>query len=130
MASRKAASPRIRQLKRSDLVAQEIKRLITEKNLTPGDRLPHESDLLPGLVQGHHLQVGPGGRQHHGRNAHAGPEVHHPAGPRRQKRQQGAGIEDQFLEAELSTDDAALHCECGLEDLIRLLQAWQQFLPR
>ncbi len=45
MASRKAASPRIRQLKRSDLVAQEIKRLITEKNLTPGDRLPHESDL-------------------------------------------------------------------------------------
>lgn len=37
--------------------------------------------------------------------------------------------EDQFLEAELSTDDAALHCECGLEDLIRLLQAWQQFLP-
>ncbi|WP_024538724.1 FadR/GntR family transcriptional regulator [Comamonas badia] len=45
MATRKAASPRIRQLKRSDLVAQEIKRLITEKNLTPGDRLPHESDL-------------------------------------------------------------------------------------
>lgn len=37
--------------------------------------------------------------------------------------------DDQFLEAELSTDDAALHCECGLEDLIHLLQAWQQFLP-
>jgi len=38
--------------------------------------------------------------------------------------------DDQFLEAELSTDDAALHCECGLEDLLCLMQAWQQFLPR
>ncbi len=35
----------IRQLKRPDLVAQEIKRLITEKNLSPGDRLPRESEL-------------------------------------------------------------------------------------
>ena len=35
----------IKQLKRSDLVAQEIKRLITEKNLSPGDRLPRESEL-------------------------------------------------------------------------------------
>src|SRR5256885_6186871 len=34
----------IRQLKRPDLVAQEIKRLITEKNLSPGDRLPRESE--------------------------------------------------------------------------------------
>ena len=39
-----AASP-IKPLKRSDLVAQEIKRLITEKNLSPGDRLPRESEL-------------------------------------------------------------------------------------
>lgn len=37
--------------------------------------------------------------------------------------------DDQFLEAELSTDDANLQSECGLEDLIQLLQAWQQFLP-
>jgi len=37
--------------------------------------------------------------------------------------------DDQYLEAELSTDDANLQSECGLEDLIRLLKAWQQFLP-
>lgn len=35
----------IKQLKRSDLVAQEIKRMITERNLSPGDRLPRESEL-------------------------------------------------------------------------------------
>ena len=35
----------IKQLKRSDLVAEEIKRLITDKNLSPGDRLPRESEL-------------------------------------------------------------------------------------
>jgi GntR family transcriptional repressor for pyruvate dehydrogenase complex len=35
----------IKQLKRSDLVAEEIKRLITEKNLSPGDKLPRESEL-------------------------------------------------------------------------------------
>lgn len=35
----------IKQAKRSDLVAEEIKRLITEKNLNPGDRLPRESEL-------------------------------------------------------------------------------------
>lgn len=35
----------IKQLKRPDLVAQEIKRMITEKNLSPGDRLPRESEL-------------------------------------------------------------------------------------
>lgn len=35
----------IKQLKRSDLVAQEIKRLITAKNLSPGDRLPREVEL-------------------------------------------------------------------------------------
>ncbi|MDR0201731.1 MAG: FadR family transcriptional regulator [Delftia acidovorans] len=45
MATSKSASLAIRQLKRPDLVAQEIKRLITEKNLSPGDRLPRESEL-------------------------------------------------------------------------------------
>ncbi|HRO80076.1 MAG TPA: FadR/GntR family transcriptional regulator [Alicycliphilus denitrificans] len=45
MTSRNSATRAIRQLKRSDLVAQEIKRLITEKNLSPGDRLPRESEL-------------------------------------------------------------------------------------
>lgn len=45
MATPKSASLAIRQLKRPDLVAQEIKRLITEKNLSPGDRLPRESEL-------------------------------------------------------------------------------------
>jgi uncharacterized protein YacL (UPF0231 family) len=34
------------------------------------------------------------------------------------------------LEEGLSTDDASLTAECGLEDLIHLLQQWQQFLPR
>lgn len=43
MATPKSAPLAIRQLKRPDLVAQEIKRLITEKNLSPGDRLPRES---------------------------------------------------------------------------------------
>jgi DNA-binding FadR family transcriptional regulator len=33
------------QPKRSDLVAEEIKRLITKKNLLPGDRLPREPEL-------------------------------------------------------------------------------------
>ncbi|OZI49748.1 FadR/GntR family transcriptional regulator [Bordetella genomosp. 4] len=33
------------QPKRSDLVAEEIKRLITAKNLLPGDKLPRESQL-------------------------------------------------------------------------------------
>ena len=45
MTSKNSATLAIRQLKRSDLVAQEIKRLITEKNLSPGDRLPRESEL-------------------------------------------------------------------------------------
>jgi GntR family transcriptional regulator, transcriptional repressor for pyruvate dehydrogenase complex len=36
---------RIKRLKRSDLVAEEIKRLITDKNLNPGDRLPRENEL-------------------------------------------------------------------------------------
>lgn len=47
MATTTTAVPRrkINQLKRSDLVAEEIKRLITEKNLSPGDRLPRESEL-------------------------------------------------------------------------------------
>ena len=47
MESPPAAAPhrRIRHLKRSDLVAEEIKRLITDKSLNPGDRLPRESEL-------------------------------------------------------------------------------------
>lgn len=48
MATKKSsplAIKQFRQLKRSDLVAQEIKRMITEKNLSPGDRLPRESEL-------------------------------------------------------------------------------------
>ncbi|MBS0468716.1 MAG: FadR family transcriptional regulator [Proteobacteria bacterium] len=45
MATSKTTSLAIKQLKRSDLVAQEVKRLITEKNLSPGDRLPRESEL-------------------------------------------------------------------------------------
>ncbi len=45
MATKKSSPLAIKQLKRSDLVAQEIKRLITEKNLSPGDRLPRESEL-------------------------------------------------------------------------------------
>ncbi len=35
----------IKQPKRADLVAEEIKRLITEKDLKPGDRLPQEAEL-------------------------------------------------------------------------------------
>ena len=45
MTTSRAAALSIKPLKRSDLVAQEIKRLITEKNLSPGDRLPRESEL-------------------------------------------------------------------------------------
>ncbi|NMM81072.1 GntR family transcriptional regulator [Acidovorax sp. SRB_14] len=45
MASKPSAQRPIKQLKRPDLVAQEIKRLITEKNLSPGDRLPREVEL-------------------------------------------------------------------------------------
>jgi DNA-binding FadR family transcriptional regulator len=45
MTTSKTAPLAIRQLKRPDLVAQEIKRLITEKNHSPGDRLPRESEL-------------------------------------------------------------------------------------
>lgn len=35
----------LRHLKRSDSVAEEIKRLITDRSLNPGDRLPRESEL-------------------------------------------------------------------------------------
>ena len=35
----------VKPLKRPDLVAQEIKRLITARNLSPGDRLPREGQL-------------------------------------------------------------------------------------
>lgn len=47
MASTLTPAPRrrIKHLKRSDLVAEEIKRMITEKNLSPGDRLPRETEL-------------------------------------------------------------------------------------
>ena len=45
MATSKTTPLAIKQLKRPDLVAQEIKRLITEKNLSPGDRLPREIEL-------------------------------------------------------------------------------------
>lgn len=45
MATTTTAQRGIKQLKRSDLVAEEIKRLITDKNLSPGDRLPRESEL-------------------------------------------------------------------------------------
>lgn len=45
MATRKPVTATIKQLKRSDLVAREIKRLIAEKNLSPGDRLPREIEL-------------------------------------------------------------------------------------
>lgn len=38
--------------------------------------------------------------------------------------------DDQFLDPELSTEDANLQSECGLEDLLQLLHAWQQFLPQ
>jgi uncharacterized protein len=37
---------------------------------------------------------------------------------------------DADLDPELSTDDANLTAECGLEDLIHLLTQWQQFLPK
>lgn len=33
------------QVKRADLVTEDIKRLITQRNLKPGDRLPNERDL-------------------------------------------------------------------------------------
>ncbi len=36
---------------------------------------------------------------------------------------------DAELEDGLSTDDASLTAECGLEDLVHLLRQWQQFLP-
>lgn len=44
-------------------------------------------------------------------------------------------IDQQFddereLDPDLTTDDSNLHCECGLEDLLALLSAWQQFLPQ
>ncbi|WP_414447096.1 FadR/GntR family transcriptional regulator [Burkholderia sp. 22PA0099] len=40
-----AVAVEIKQQKRADLVAEEIKRLITEKDLKPGDRLPREAEL-------------------------------------------------------------------------------------
>jgi DNA-binding FadR family transcriptional regulator len=44
--NKRARLPRsLVQPKRSDLVAEEIKRLMTAKNLLPGDRLPRETEL-------------------------------------------------------------------------------------
>lgn len=37
---------------------------------------------------------------------------------------------DAELDPELTTDDANLSAECGLEDFIHLLTQWQQFLPK
>ena len=45
MATKKSTPFAIKQLKRSDLIAQEIKRMITDRNLSPGDRLPREGEL-------------------------------------------------------------------------------------
>lgn len=45
MATPRSVQRPIKQMKRPDLVAQAIKRLITEKNLSPGDRLPREIEL-------------------------------------------------------------------------------------
>jgi len=45
MTSTTALQRGIKQLKRSDLVAEAIKRLITDKNLSPGDKLPREGEL-------------------------------------------------------------------------------------
>jgi len=42
---RLAVARSVAQPKRSDLVAEEIKRLMTAKNLLPGDRLPRETEL-------------------------------------------------------------------------------------
>ena len=42
---RSGTAVEIKQPKRGDLVAEEIKRLITEKDLKPGDRLPREAEL-------------------------------------------------------------------------------------
>ena len=41
----KTASIGIRKQKRADLVAEELKRLITQRNLKPGDKLPQEIKL-------------------------------------------------------------------------------------
>ncbi len=54
------AAIEIKQQKRGDLVAEEIKRLITEKDLKPGDRLPREVELqqlfsVEGCIDRRHL---------------------------------------------------------------------------
>lgn len=36
----------------------------------------------------------------------------------------------QLPDDELTMDDSSLMSECGLEDLLELLLAWQQFLPK
>lgn len=37
---------------------------------------------------------------------------------------------EQLPDDELTMDDSSLLSECGLEDLLELLQAWRQFLPQ
>lgn len=39
-------------------------------------------------------------------------------------------VNEQLPDDELTMDDSALLSECGLEDLLELLLAWQQFLPK
>jgi len=39
-------------------------------------------------------------------------------------------VNQELPDDELTLDDSALHCECGLEDVLELLQAWQNFLPK
>jgi len=41
----KSQTPRVRQQKRGDLVAEDIKRLVTQRELKPGDKLPMEKEL-------------------------------------------------------------------------------------
>ncbi len=36
----------------------------------------------------------------------------------------------ELIEEELGVDDAHSYAECGLEDLLHLLKAWQEFLPK
>jgi len=46
-----------------------------------------------------------------------------------QVRHHSLGLDTGLDEPELAEDQSQLFCECGLEDLLHLLQEWQQFLP-
>lgn len=39
-------------------------------------------------------------------------------------------LDELLLEEQLSVDEQALFCECGVEDLLALLNDWQDFLRR